>query len=216
MSYILTNKQGKYLARGPDNKFYATSDINKALAYTDPVKMTNILNSTLPKIYRKDNFYLSQIKDVEDEGISSSSKLIELNIKEIEDKFQSLKKDIDDIISNKKILQAQLSLCDKEIVDFEHFIEFNSFSASAGYKLSKMMQSVLKARRQIKNYLKVIEILQTQCENISSQRTQRSLENVEHQSYAPRVLNEMFTKGVDAEWSTKNCSSYYSSEKIKS
>lgn len=215
MSYILTNKEGKYLARSPNNKFYATSDINKALVYTDSVKMANILNNTLPKIYRKDNFYLSQIKDVEDEEVNSSFKLTELNTKEIKDKFQSLKKDIDDMASNKKILQSQLSLCDKEISDLEHYIEFNSFSASEGYKLSKMMQNILKKRRQIKKNLKVIEILQTQCGNISSQRTQRSLENVEHQSYVPRVLNELFTKGVDAEWLTKNCSSYYSSKKIK-
>lgn len=215
MSYIITNGAGKYLARSPNNTFYATSDIHKAIISTDRDKLLNILNKTLPKIYRKDNFYLSQIEDEGNREIEQPTELTELNIKEIEDKFQSLKRDIDDIVSNKKVLQTQLSFCDKEITDFEHYIEFNCFSASDGYKLSKMMQNVLKKRRQIKNYLRVIEILQTQCGNISSQRTQRSLKNVEHQSYAPRVLNDMFIKGVDTEWSTKNYSSCYSSEKIK-
>ena len=74
-----------------------------------------------------------------------------------------------------------------------HFLEFNSFSACEGYKLCKALKELRLKRREVKNELELINIVNTHsCNNIINGSTSKAIAGLETKQYAPRVLVELF------------------------
>lgn len=200
---VITNDKAEYVARNFDNSLYVTTNKNKALRGTNYTKLSNIL-ATLPKFMRGRNFYI-KIEQSDEENSKRKAKYF--CCKKTDSTLLSFQSEIDALVDENKDLCEQLSLCDKALLDLEHYIEFSKFSASEGYKISKMMKDILTTRREVKNKLKIINVLK---------RTRNELNGIKTQTYNPRILKDLFKKGVDEEWEKIKTLNYYCEEKINS
>lgn len=107
-------------------------------------------------------------------------------IAEIEELVTALKK-------RREQLPSEQSAVDKERCDIEHYIEFNSLSASEGYKAYRMLKDCLERRRDIKNEIEMIDnVLRISVSNMKSGRIHKIMNKMETKRYEPRVLNELF------------------------
>lgn len=97
-------------------------------------------------------------------------------------------------------LNREISKIDSKIVDLEHYIELSpSLNARDGYKVYRKLKDLLCRRRDIKNEIKVVSAINknkdasTCIKNILS-----TVKQCEKQKYHPRILDELFIKGIDA------------------
>ena len=107
-------------------------------------------------------------------------------INDLSDQLTTLK-------GNKDWLLDMESEVDKEISDIMHFIEFNNFSASDGYKLCKAIKDLRLRRRKIKNELELINIINVHTlNNVALGQTNKAITGLDNKKYAPRVLSDLF------------------------
>lgn len=107
-------------------------------------------------------------------------------INDLSDQLTTLK-------GNKDWLLDMESEVDKEISDIMHFIEFNNFSASDGYKLCKAIKDLRLRRRKIKNELELINIINVHTlNNVALGKTNKAITGLDNKKYAPRVLQDLF------------------------
>lgn len=92
----------------------------------------------------------------------------------------------------KNKLQKEMSEVDMEIVDLKHYAEFYNLNAYDGYKMYKMLHDTTQRRRKIKNEIAEIDSFRNYLKNT------KSFHDVLHaeKKYKPRVLKDLFTKGV--------------------
>lgn len=74
------------------------------------------------------------------------------------EKLNQIKKDV---TAEYSVNFRRLSEIEKEIIDARHLIELSTFNASEGYKLCKMMQDILKERRDVKDRLSELKIIES-------------------------------------------------------
>lgn len=92
-----------------------------------------------------------------------------------------------------KRLQVKLREVDSELCDCYHACEFFNFNAAKGYKLSKMIKDRRIYRRFLKDEIwKANLVLNLTTEEMTSDGIKLLFEDVENQTYKPRVLNELF------------------------
>lgn len=103
---------------------------------------------------------------------------------------------INNIAEMQTIMSAELSKIDKEIVDINHYIEFENLNASQGYKAYKMLKERLRARREMKDTLQYIQIISASgiCEK-NLEKARKGINTYSVKAYTPRLLNELFEKG---------------------
>ena len=93
----------------------------------------------------------------------------------------------------KNNLPLMLYRVDGEICDIEHWIEFRSFNAFAGYKMCKLLKEKRGLRRKIKNEMKTLEVLYNGwIDNHDPTNALALLKGRETREYEPRVLKELF------------------------
>ena len=102
---------------------------------------------------------------------------------------------INRLISHKADIRRKQEYAEAQIFDIEHAAEQQSLDVMRGYKLYKLLHDARKVRRDCKNSLKMIGILET-C--VSSDFLRGSicgkLSTVKEADYIPRVLGELFDK----------------------
>ena len=165
MCYIIKSENEDYLAGKETNTFHITRDGNLATRFITKTKADNVLMN-LPKNYRNKGLRVIKKKKKKKEkrpAIKNNNRDNVFSIEEINSK-QSM-------IVRKDKLKDKLSQLDKELTDIDHFIEFNTFSASEGYMIVKMRKDILAERRKIKNEMTNVERVQ---------------------KYQPRVLKKLF------------------------
>lgn len=160
----------------------------KAEKFPTATKAVNILNNQLSKKKRigwtveevplRANLDISNIADIE--GFNWNS---------INNAIISFSK-LNDYI---KRLQVKLREVDSELCDCYHACEFFNFNAAKGYKLSKMIKDRRIYRRFLKDEIwKANIVLNLTTEQMTSDGVKLLFEEVENQTYKPRVLNELF------------------------
>lgn len=106
----------------------------------------------------------------------------------LQDMLLNIQKNIDDLKKYKDVVNSELSHCDKEVNDIQHFIEFKKLSASDGYNIYRELHNILNKRRELKNFLKIIDDFNAQSINVQrfmlNERVQYYKEN---QQYNPRT-----------------------------
>lgn len=87
-------------------------------------------------------------------------------------------------------LNTKLSEANQEVMDIEHYIEFNKLNASCGYGAYKMLYNALKKRRAIKDNIIAAKAIYDSCDmnTIMSRILQMN-----NRRYKPRQLPELFT-----------------------
>ena len=90
-------------------------------------------------------------------------------------------------------LKSEIATIDLEIVDIEHYVEFNEFNAAKGYKAYKMLHDTRKRRRELKDELEKIElILGTSLKSKNLDNLDKSIKGLDTRKYTPRVRKELF------------------------
>ena len=163
----------------------------------------NVFKSSIAKSFKHMGFRVEEIgmnvnntvnvnnSSTSNEKINSSYTEVDVDdlkesINELSEKFTTLK-------GNKEWLFDEESNIDKQISDILHYIEFYNFSASDGYKLCKVLKELRLRRRDVKNKIELISIINTHtCNNIANGNTNKAIDNLSKKQYVPRVLNDLF------------------------
>lgn len=216
--YVLTDNQGSYIREDKLTKKYVpVRSLKQAKVWDSKEKATSILKNSIGKTIR--NKYVVKLieTEVKTEVTDTIEKKEHTNVKSIqklsnnapkeiltssieEDQIEDWLNKINQIVNvmsgsetRKKELLEKLSNIDKQIVDVEHYIEFNNFNAAQGWGCYKMLQTLLKQRRNYKHELQVIRIIeQSNFKTDSLSHIAERIELVKNQSYVPRVLTELF------------------------
>lgn len=116
-----------------------------------------------------------------------------VDITSLQNTINNLSNQLTTLKGNKAWLIDMESEVDKEISDIMHFIEFNNFSASEGYKLCKAIKDLRLRRRRIKNELELINIVNMHTlNNVALGYTNKAITGLDNKQYTPRVLQELF------------------------
>lgn len=196
----MTNKMSCILVDGDiylgmtNNNYIPVKDKEDAKIFQSEQNAMSILRSCVPKILRKNyNWKTMTVEEI----VSSDSKIniqyTPIDIDDLKESIGSLSNKLSILKGNKEWLLEELSNIDKQICDVLHFLEFNSFSACEGYKLCKALKELRLKRREVKNELELINIVNTHsCNNIINGSTSKAIAGLETKQYAPRVLVELF------------------------
>ena len=122
-----------------------------------------------------------------------NSSYTEVDIDDLKKSINDLSEKLTTLKGNKEWLLDEESNIDKQISDILHYIEFYNFSASDGYKLCKALKELRLRRRDVKNKIELISIINTHtCNNIANGNTNKAIDNLSKKQYVPRVLNDLF------------------------
>jgi hypothetical protein len=198
-----------YVMRTNGNKLTVTSDISKAYQIDEETKAHNILES-IPKSLRKFCWEIIYIDDSENKEninainniniyeLNNDISIKGLNCDEFLEQTKNTVSQMSKILFDKKqeykthkteytMLSKLLSETDKELVDIDHFLEFNNFSASKGYKILALRKKLINQRRKIKNSMFIYEQFMsiTNVQQISNAIS--SIDNLGGRQYVPRT-----------------------------
>ena len=183
------------------NNMSATVTVEKAFMIEDEQKATNIMNS-LPKVLRKnhawevrkcpyqqdeDSVDLNEIESVPFESYENILQKTKLTTSQMSAQLYAQKQELKSHKEEYQTLLKMLSDIDKQLSDMDHFIEFNKFSASRGYKMLAMRQQKLKQRRDIKDSIFIYQQFISITDQSKISNAISSIEGLGGRSYAPRT-----------------------------
>lgn len=91
-------------------------------------------------------------------------------------------------------LAKDLSDVDKEIIDIQHYIEFNDMNAYQGWLAYKMLQNRLRERRKVKNELKILTQLgNCKVDSAMLGEIKNAIGEMDNRVYIPRKLTQLFS-----------------------
>lgn len=213
--YVLTDGHGSFIRHDTySGKYVPVRNETLAEKWEQRNKAQNILKNGLTKQLKK-KFHIDSIDD--GIGISGTEKDVtaekdaiqNLHIDEVkkiidddyrdtqldkwESGIESMTEFVQDAETRKEYLSKEMSDIDKEIIDIQHYIEFNDMNAYQGWMAYKMLQNRLKKRRKIKNELQVL-IQLGNCKIDSSMigDIKNAINEMNNRIYTPRVLKQLF------------------------
>lgn len=179
-----------------NNNYIPVKDIEDAKRFTSEKNAKSILQSCVPKILRK-NYTWKVLEVVEEESsdFKVNAQYTYVDVNDLKESINSLSGKLSTLQGNKEWLLKEESNLDKQISDILHFIEFEKFSASEGFKLCKALKELRLKRRAVKNELEIINIINCHtCNNIAKGNTNKAINSIENKQYTPRVLTELFNQ----------------------
>lgn len=207
--YIIANEYGMYICYDNFKRLSSTNNINNATKFTTHTKAYNVLTCSFLKKKRigwkvverkaiEKNRHTQNIMVEICDGVqrykvdtpATSQDGIGLDWNKIRNTFE---KAYSDVIEYKNKVYKQLTDIELELCDCEHACEFFKYNASRGYTLYAMIRERRIKRRYLKNeYKKAMAILNMSYQNIVDGKLERVFNEVDSQSYEPRVLTNLF------------------------
>lgn len=196
----------RYIMRDATGKYILTTNKHEADTFTDIKTANNVYKSCLNKKLQQ-MCKVSAITNTSPEKLENTVKNMsnnDLNSLDLDLDLDSVFNDImnsvrainsikDNCMSYIAVLSDNQSLCDRKIVDMEHYIEFNKLNACDGYKAFKALQELLIERRKIKNKLKILIVIKNFIEgNNSLDNVLETINHINNQTYNPRELTYLF------------------------
>ena len=197
--YVITDGT-RWIMRDRKGKYVPTSCEALADVFTNK-QATGIFQSNLSKAL-KSVFRVQKIdepskliKQISQETAQKNTERVSTaeNIQRWIDKIDGLNGLASEALHRKDELVQQLSKVDQELSDVNHYIEFCNLNAAQGYKAYKMIKDRRIKRRSIKNELQVVDIiLSKKISETATDEIQKAIARMDHRTYEPRVLNELF------------------------
>ena len=197
--YIITDGT-RFIYRNRSGKYVPT--LGEAMADKFTKKQVEaIYNHSLPKAL-KSVFYVEKYDD-QPEGVKQVSQcdlvnntekvMVAENIRIWLDKISDMNGLVKDATKRKEVLEKVLQELEDEMLDIEHYIEFQNLNAAQGYKASKELKTCRMKRRSVKNELTVINIIleQKMREVVSSEILHR-IQGLDTRTYKPRIRTDLF------------------------
>ncbi len=196
--YVLTNQaRDRYIYFDDNRRLAVTSSIGQAEVFFDSAKAYRVLDNQMPKSKRGAWYVVS----TEQQTIAESKNKFraDLDFSDTDEIFdwdtivENIAGSYREILDYRDFLQKEQSKVELELCDIEHAIEFYSLNACDGYKMYKLFHDCRVKRRGIKNDLRRINsILGMSYEQIASGGIDKAFEEVQTQTYHPRILYELF------------------------
>ena len=208
--YILEDGNGNYIKQNEFTKKYSTtSSIDIATRYPTYAKAKGVLKGSLPGKMKR-TFHVKELvqksceNDKNDPDIQfgahidavkklGSEELGESSAEYISNTLKSFAEFIDrkrDVLNS---LSDEHGKVEREIIDIEHYIEFNDLNAYQGWLAFKLLQQRLRKRRMIKNDISAIGYMEVGGVNTGELRNAASrIDGLENRRYSPRELTELF------------------------
>lgn len=187
--YLIEHIEGGYLYKTVTARWERTQNINKAtrLSYE---KAQNVIQNSIRPPMRK-YWQITEVQQYISFSQQPASDIFDpFNWEEI---YQAQHTLFQDLYAYREQLNTDLSNVDQEICDIQHYIEFYTLDAAKGYKAYRMLKECLLRRRNIKNEIaKTDSFLSASPSDFSSGQTGQKLYTIDHCSYKPRILNELF------------------------
>jgi len=220
MSYIITDGIDRCIRYDRMSKKYvAVRGMKYATAWENRDKAEGVLRSSLPKPMRKGLMVRESDMEVNTatayqtvQTVAESEVVPEENVIKVAkipvmaqisqsdvwiERMRSMLKLRQETNNRKAELIQMLSDVDKEISDLYHFIENSSLDAYRGYLSYKHLRGRLIRRRDIKEELELIQIVD---DNVLAENRIDSiianLQNGRARNYVPRALNALFDEGI--------------------
>lgn len=197
-TYMITDGNGSYIRHDKTtNRYVPVKSKLSATVWTDGTKAVNI-HHALPKkvkdVYRviseSDVRSMSPVQPAPSEG---TQELCPANLAELKSRLEDAVDLLTETSGRIALLEQHLSSIDKEVVDIEHFIEFNQLNACDGYNAYRKLHDRLLLRRSIKNELRVRSFLVSlNSAIVTLSRARDEVVAVDSQTYTPRILTELF------------------------
>lgn len=114
-----------------------------------------------------------------------------------DDILKSLNVSTEQLKNKKKVLNNNLKIVSKIITDLFHLSEvrYGKFSASAGFLMNKKLGESLSIRREIKDEIYKIEVIEDIMSKISSEKLDKLDNYLNNRTYRPRILESIFETG---------------------
>lgn len=203
MKYVITN--GSLFLDGKSRpekrneaKVFDTKDLADKYFKSSVSKVLKNIGFKVEKDeYQSDNSVDNDVNDsgtlIDDSNDKINNGYSPVDITSLQNTINNLSNQLTTLKGNKAWLIDMESEVDKEISDIMHFIEFNNFSASEGYKLCKAIKDLRLRRRKIKNELELINIVNMHTlNNVALGHTNKAITGLDKKQYIPRVLQELF------------------------
>lgn len=207
--YLITDNKGSYIRRDPSSgKYVPVKSIQYAEIWDDECRARNVLQNSLSK--RLQAVYRVRVTEAQEQVDGTIEAQPPVNahpisvqtedpkVDRISDELRRVYGLLQHLPRGEELLKQDLRDIENHALDVRHYIEFGHFNAAQGYKAMKLYQDILRRRRRIKNELQVIAILKES--NLNAEdllHILQSIDNIQHQSYMPRVAPELF-EGLSA------------------
>lgn len=199
--YVIANQKGYYIRNDvTSGKYVPVKSLKYATRWEDPVKANKVLHNSITKNIRKDYSvrFVEATKEVKKDNLSVQQDICfgsisDDNVGEWLLKINTIKEILSGSDTNRQELNERLSDIDRKIVDVEHYIEFGNFNAYQGWLCFKMLQNLLKQRRNYKNEMHILNLIEKcrfDTESLSS--LSQAISDIQNKSYIPRALPELF------------------------
>ena len=187
--YLIEHIEGGYLYKTVTARWERTQNINKAtrLSYE---KAQNVIQNSIRPPMRK-YWQITEVQQYISFPPQPASDIFDpFNWEEI---YQAQHTLFQDLYAYREQLNTDLSNVDQEICDIQHYIEFYTLDAAKGYKAYRMLKECLLRRRNIKTEMaKADSFLSSRSKDFSSGHTEQQIHKIDHCSYTPRILRELF------------------------
>ena len=208
--FVITNGD-KFIRFDINGKCKQVSNVAMAETYPTKKAANNVrLNSITKALTRK--FYVAELKDgkIIEHNVPAPPKVCkkktdimfhyENNIDDMmwSHGFDGVKELFDSAATRCKELPQELSDVESEITDIEHFIENTKLNVRDGYKIYKKLRDLLDRRRRIKYEIEMVSAINNNRAAVTYlNNIQSAISNcISNKVYKPRILGELFTKGI--------------------
>lgn len=197
MEHVIRYDKVSFVALDSNKKYCLTTDKKRAVR-NSLVKMNNIMNNSLGSHIDKSKCEVvpyvaeTKIQSLTTVSVPAYSKL---DMQKLNNALSVFEEQACMAKGNEDYLNKELSNLDKEISDVLHYIEFYKFNAAEGYKLAKLLKTITEKRRDVKNELKLINIIKTHTLNMAGDgKTTTAIKALGDQKYNPRILTSLFER----------------------
>ena len=209
--YVLTNGT-KYIKQNVGGDYTATSNLALADTYKSKRLATSVLNNALCYAL-KSTYYVAEfinnrivpcgmsLNEKREQRKDTPTFYYKNDVENMEwsKKFTALKGIFDDAMTRGYELSKEIGEVDSEIVDLEHYIEFNPLNARDGFKIYRKLRELLRKRRHLKNEQVVVNAIN---HNYSAKDQVANIINTVNEcanrEYKPRVYINLFKNGIKA------------------
>jgi len=213
--YILADGRGNFIKHNEFTaKFSTTCSVDLATTYPTYSRAKSILKNSLPN-KMKHSFHVeelvdSHVSDVRTGATAEANICLGAHIDTVKklgaepvgesylDDISSTLKTFAEFVSQKRQIQKELTdelgKVDREIVDIEHYIEFNNLNAYQGWLAFKLLQQRLRKRRVLKDNIQAIGYIEYGRINTGELNHAAScVDGLGSRQYTPRELKELFS-----------------------
>ena len=189
--YVLYNNK-YYLMQNAIKQFVPTPELNESFQFNDKTKANNAL-ANLPKQMRNLGYFVQQI--------DTPSKPVEIDLNanfDLVDYDSALAQissfcDLhDQLVARATWVEYKLQEVENKIQDVLHAIEFNSYNASDGYKIYKLLHDLRLERRKYKDEIFIRELIDDNIHSVDWKKFRSRVKDVKDRQYHVREMEELF------------------------